>query len=213
MFVIDFDDTLFETQMLKKLRVEATGTVGVPATVYEETYKQARNSADGLFTYSNKIHTGVISNLGYDSDVVTRALEQTTKPEKLKSLLVSGAEDFLQYLRDHRQTMILLSLGDPDFQELKVVGSGIHKYFDRTFMVQDSKEHVMNELFDHIEDEDVWFINDKVEETKKLCDNFDKLIPILKVSPTIPIEEYKLSGMKYFFTFHEIKNYVSGIIK
>lgn len=213
MFVIDFDDTLFQTHKFKQMRVGALKSAGVPSSVDDEIYKKARNSPDGMLTYSNIRHAEILASYGYDYDKALYVLEKTTEKEVLAGLLADGAKEFLQYLRDQGQTLVLLSLGSSEFQELKVRGCGVHELFDRMFMVHDTKEHILNELFEHIGDEAVWFVNDKIEETKKLCSKFFKLKPILKVSQLFPIDEYINSGMKYFNNFNELKEYVSGEIK
>ena len=89
------------------------------------------------------------------------------------------------------------------------MGSGVREYFDRVFMVQDSKEHIIQELIDVGEkEEEIWFINDKVGETKLIESKFPNMNIVLKKSAAILEEEYLQSSLLYFKTLTEIYDYI-----
>jgi hypothetical protein len=151
---------------------------------------------------------------------VLKVLEETTG-EKLQEFLFSDTIDFLEKLKIFGKSMILLSLGEPSFQELKVKGSGIALYFDRRFMVRESKEEAIQELIDISEVSaqggsalggDVWFVNDKVEESLLVKNKFSKLNVVLKKSESISEEEYLQSNLPYFKTLTEIYEYIRQTI-
>ena len=104
--------------------------------------------------------------------------------------------------------MILLSLGDPNFQELKVRGTGVENYFDRMFMVQEKKEEVIAELLAHHSPTEYWLINDKVDETKKIVQSFPEIRVALKRSSRIALADYEESGCQHFETLTEIQTYI-----
>ena len=210
MFIIDFDDTLFNTRGkggFKEARNAELAKFGVGEEIYKETYLEARNHADGRCLYSNERHAEALSQRGFDKQVVLGALEKTTG-ERLKDFLALGAIEFLEDLKKFGQPMILLSLGDPEFQYLKVRGCDIEKYFDRTFMVTRKNVEVLEELFSHVHDDEIWFINDKVDETKELHKRFPEMKVILKVSTSISLEKYKKSDLPNFETLKGISEYV-----
>ena len=209
MIIIDFDDTLFNTHKFKKDRLEALKDVGVSEEVYWETYLKARNSNDGLFTYSNERHANVLEASGFEKEKVLEALEKTTSGLALKNTLSTGAESMLKEFKQKFSTVILLSLGDPAFQELKTKGAGISEYFERIFFVDDSKEHVMKNLLENHKPEQVWFVSDKVSETKKIVEQIPEIKSVLKVSKNIDISEYENSGLPFFQTLEEITKYVT----
>lgn len=209
MIIFDFDDTLFDTHSHKDLRHRALRTLGIDEETYKRTYLLARNTPDGLCTYSNKRHAEMLEVEGYDEDTAFRLLEDTTTPARLSSLLLPGARALLERMKSVGKTLVLLSLGDPSFQELKVHGSGIALFFDRVFMVDDTKEHVLRELFSVVAESSAWFINDKVKETAKLRAAFPDMKIVLRQSPNIPAQEYEESGLPYFKTLHEIETYVA----
>lgn len=211
MFVIDFDDTLFDTQRFKDERFTAMQALGVTAEEYWDTYYQARNDADGFFTYNDSRHADFLGEIGYDQDQVLDALSSTTS--RLKDFLPEDTFSFLDAVKEiSNQTgapMILLSLGDPMFQEIKTKGTGVHEYFDRTFMVDEKKHEILAELFESFAENETWFINDKVRETIDLMHSFPAMKPVLKKSPKIDIREYTDSGFPFFNTLAEIQAYVT----
>ncbi|MBT3817143.1 MAG: HAD family hydrolase [Candidatus Magasanikbacteria bacterium] len=206
MYIFDFDDTLFNTQAFKHARLQVLKKIGVSEELYKETYVKARNDADGDFVYSDKRHAQMCALHGIDEEKAYEALHSVTK--RVKDFLFEDAIDVLGQVKKLGKPMILLSLGDPDYQEVKVKGSGIHDYFDRVFMVKRSKENVIKELLDsHKKQEPVWFINDKIEETQDIVSQFPQLQVVLKVSKSYPIELYKISGLPYVQTLKEFLSY------
>ena len=66
MFIVDFDDTLFDTHAFKEARLLAVQRTGVSEEEFWHTYREARNSTDGLFTYSNERHAAILAARVYD---------------------------------------------------------------------------------------------------------------------------------------------------
>jgi phosphoglycolate phosphatase-like HAD superfamily hydrolase len=207
MFIIDFDDTLFNTHDFKKSRVSALATIGVRENDYQETYIEAQKKSD-LFSYSNERHAELLAIRGYSKERVLKTLEETTG-SRLREFLFPDTVEFIRKVKQMGVPVVLLSLGEASFQELKVKGSGIHEYFDRIFMVQESKEYVVQELVDggYVEDS-IWFINDKVGETLLVKNRFPNLQIVLRKSESIREEEYIQSNLPYFTTLIEIYDYI-----
>ena len=204
MFIIDFDDTLFDTQAFKEARLKALKKFGVSTELFWTTYKKARVNNDGVFTYSDIIHAQILGSAGYSETEILKAFKNVNK--KIKSFLMKDTEDFLKFLKTFKQPLILLSLGETGFQELKVKETGIDKYFDRMFMINKSKGQVLQELIKA--GQDYWFINDKVDEAQQLKISFPNLQIVLKMSEAFPREVYSKSGLPHFPTLAEIQNYL-----
>ncbi len=174
MFILDFDDTLFNTHAFKQI------LPSLQADLYKER-------------------------------------------EKIKPLLLPEAISFLEFLQNTNQPLILLSLGEAGFQKAKIDITGIAKFFHSIHITADAKELAVGAILNEFKPdfakatpgkkEEAWFINDKIEETKKVIQEFPKLKPILKKSPRFSEEEYKSSLMPYFSTLTEIQQYVEQQIK
>lgn len=159
MFIIDFDDTLFNTHAFKSARVQAS-----------------------------------------------RDLDAS----EMKKLLFSDAVFFLHYLKTSKQKLILLSFGEFEFQNKKIDAAGIAGFFDEVIITPGDKESALEKILKQFHGEkEVWFINDKIEETKKIVQRFPQIKPLLKVSPKFPIEDYQKSGMPYFLSLVNIEHWIS----
>jgi len=209
MFIIDFDDTLFDTHGFKMARLEALKGLGVSEELYWQTYNEAYKDDNELSTYSDKKHAQVLSLHGFNEGEVFNKLDKISNQD-IKNFLIPEVFDFLEFLKQQKQPMVLLSLGDPDFQEFKTSKTGVSKYFDRTFMVDDTKKHVLEELFSNGCKQVVWFINDKPGETQRLLQEFPKMKVVMKQCSNFNKEEYQKLGLPYFKTLVEIKDYIEN---
>ncbi|HYE60030.1 MAG TPA: hypothetical protein VEA18_02510 [Candidatus Kapabacteria bacterium] len=207
MFIIDFDDTLFDTQRFKKARLDALLACGVSEAIFTESYIKARNNMTGAFTYSDRRHAEILAEYGFDEEKIYEAFMKITA--QLPSFLFPDTILFLEKLKTLQKPLILLSLGDSGFQETKVRGAKIHKYFDRRFMVSETKLSIMQHLLQQKQDEMVWFIDDKIDETREIAALCPAVHPLLKVSGSIPLPQYEASGMPYFANLLSIYDYVA----
>ncbi len=182
MFIVDFDDTLFDTQAFKQKRKQVLKDVGVTDIDYDTSYKKGYVSNDGVYKYSNKTHASALSDLGYNYDLVYNALKTTTTKKSLVSFLFDDTIFFINYLKSTNQKMILLSLGGASFQQLKSEGSGIIDFFDDVFFVNCKKHLIIKDILAKYKSNNaIWFINDKLQETKEIDDLYgDQLSTIIK---------------------------------
>ena len=152
----------------------------------------------------------------FDTDSLKKILAQSRQPEEkeLKELLFSDAPAFLHYLKTTNQKLILLSFGEFSFQSKKINATGIAKFFDEIIITPDGKELAVEKILKQFDDEkDVWFVNDKIAETKKILEHFPDLKPVLKKSPQFADEEYCSSLIPCFDTLTQIQQYVEQHIK
>lgn len=165
MFIIDFDDTLFDTHSFKKILPDLS------ADLYQES-------------------------------------------EKIKKLLFPETIFFLEFLKQTNQPLVLLTLGEDNFQKMKIDITGISTFFDLVCITADNKEEAVGEILNQFQNEEnIWFINDKIEETKKVIQFFPHLKPVLKMSPRFSLREYEKSLMPYFSSLTLIQQYVQQQIK
>jgi phosphoglycolate phosphatase-like HAD superfamily hydrolase len=207
MFIIDFDDTLFDTQRYHRARYEAVADLGISPEVYWQAYSETRLDSEGNFIYNDDRHSDSLGSKGFDSKEVAARFKLLA--EKMKDFLFPDAHDFLNDIKKFGAPMFLLTWGCPEFQRFgKVEPSGIAHYFDEVFYTRAPKERHLKDFFEKNEVDKTWFINDKPEETVRLSKQFTQLKPILKFSPLFSDNDYKNLGIPYFRTLTEIKEYV-----
>jgi len=180
MYIIDFDDTLFNTQLFKQKRKEAIVSLGISPEDYELSYIQGYVTEQGEYCYSNQSHATALAALGHNFDDVYQALQVTTISKNLQSYLFDDTIFFLEYLKNKNKKLILLSLGAHSFQQLKSQGSGVLGFFDDIFFVQKKKEEVILEILNKHQYDDIWFINDKIEETTTIVEKHKNIKAVIK---------------------------------
>lgn len=209
MFIIDFDDTLFNTRPgFADARVKALSALGVSKDQYLATYLKARNDANGLVNYNDRRHAQMLALEGFDEEKIFEAFQSTMTPERLKEFLFPDTISFLEKIKSYGEPMVLLSLGDAEFQSIKLKRLGLERYFDRVFMTSEPKTTVMAEIIHGVSDTSIWFINDKPEETKELVQFFPKIKPLLKQCSRFSESEYKALDLPYFKTLTGIQNFI-----
>lgn len=211
MFIVDFDDTLFDTNAFKQARFEAVGRLGVSEDEFWESYRRARHSPDGRMTYSDERHAELLGEMGYNKDEVASVLIETHR--EIGQYLFPDALDFLAWLRREHRPVILLSLGNPGFQEMKTKGTGVDRLVDRVSIVHDTKRHVLEEfLGGRSADESVWLINDKIGETQDLLRHFPEMQAVLKQREDTDPKTYKELTIPSFETIAQIRRYLETVL-
>lgn len=209
MFIIDFDDTLFDTAKYKKAKVQSLLDIGVSEEDFWKSYERARNAGEQV-VYNNTRHAKELEKEGYAFEQILEVL--STVDESLYEFVFPDTLDFLFSMQESGREMILLSLGEESFQRKKVESAGIQDFFDEIHFVSDSKHAVIEKLLSRVQEDFAIFINDKVKESLSLQESFPTLHSILKVSATIAIEEYEDSFLPYFYSLEDVQNYVKTIL-
>lgn len=206
MFIVDFDDTLFDTNRYKHERLLAVIKCGVSEELFQKTYRSSRQNSSGIFVYSDEVHADALEKEGFEKSKILNAFSSVNKV--LESFVFSDTIFFLTELKKTGQPLVLLSLGNPETQEMKVKGSGIHDFFDRVFFTESSKISTLHEIVDHHSKTKIWFFNDKIEETVSIQKEFPFLNSALIQSPLFSRCDYEHCGFPFFSSRKELLNYV-----
>ncbi|MBI4992629.1 MAG: hypothetical protein HZC26_00615 [Candidatus Magasanikbacteria bacterium] len=205
---VDFDKTIFDCYKFEKDIWAVFERQGVKYEDYSATYKKSLCTiSSDLFDYNFQEHIKFLQELGYKfgKEVETELGELLDK----NNYLFPDTEEFLRFLRENTQKMVLLTAGDDEFQKIKIEKTKLGCWFDDVRVVLGHKEDF---LADKIKPGDsVFFVNDSLRENLIIRDNFPEILIVTKFnSVRYTIAEAEKSGIPFFNTLKEIKNYVAG---
>lgn len=166
--IFDFDDTLFKTHNLKKTIFTKMESLGIPSEIIKNTYEISKKK----FThYTPDNHIRTINDTGFFNIKEKQASE--INAIDFTSHKIDDVYNTLLVL-SQKHHLILLTIGDKDFQKLKIHKSGLHSLFHEIHIINDKKEDfILSQNFTG----DVCFINDKESENKIIR----KMFPNIKV--------------------------------
>ena len=203
--IIDFDDTLFDTVSMKEDLLALFARFGMSAEKFWETYRASYFRND-LASYNLWHHVDIacqqFSNLDKKS-----LLTEAEAFFKNGRYLLAGVMDFLNELRNLGVPLILLSLGDAEFQKQKVESVGVAKFFNEVIFTGRKKVDAIQPLIKEANG-DIIFINDKINETREVVALSIQIKPILRVKNGVEMFDYKQSGWPFFQTLSEIALFI-----
>ena len=211
MFIIDFDNTLFNTNLLVERIMQVFKDSGIDEIETLRSYRLSCYGEHGNnFGYSFANHLKVLSQDKYDTKLVE---ENLSKLLNTNDYNFDGVEEFLSFCRQKTDLMVLLTLGDNQFQRQKLANSGLEKFFDKIIIdnLSQKEKHVAQ-----ITDSKTpfYFINDNLIENRKIKDTLPNLDIVSKVNlKKFSVQDYIDSQLPYFNTLSEIKNYVANQLK
>lgn len=161
--IFDFDDTLFNTKKLKEDIFNQLASHGIGKTMIEKTYKECRSS------YCLTRHIQILKE---NDSHIPDSIHNWFSNFNLENYLFSKTINNLERLSQNN-CLILLTKGDKRFQNIKIKGSKISKYFKEIHITQKNKEEFLkNKKYMH----PIYFINDKKSENEIIKNKFPKMI-------------------------------------
>ncbi len=208
MFIIDFDDTLFDTRVgYEKARVKSLNKLGISKKQYRATYLQVRAQGKRI-VYNHFLHARALARLGFEEKKVYAVFKKFESKKFLQKFLFNESITFLKQLQKFGEKMILLSAGDKKFQAAKFKALRLEKYFNDIVIASTNKGKVLRKIIKTISKEKIWFINDKVAETLELKKRFSRPSYLLKRAKIYPLKDYQKSGLPYFTNLIDVYEYI-----
>lgn len=179
--IFDFDNTLFDTESLKTALYDiAEQYAQLPKGEGKGIYQAARDDGEKI-QFTLKRFVAVIA-----AEMEQKALEipEDLHRQILHALeshmrLYDGALQLLEYWRAQDVQLYLLSLGVPDWQNHKVVISGVKPYFEQNIVyterIQKGKVEALHDILGVGKGRGALLINDKPDETGKILHEFPDL--------------------------------------
>lgn len=161
--IFDFDDTLFDTQLLKEKIFNKLIENGVPKDIIHQSYKDSQKIL-GIYSLDN--HIKILKDL-YNIDI-EQNLNDWIKNLNIESHIFPEVNALLKNLCG-KHNMILLTLGDQDFQSFKIGQSKISHYFNEIHIINYDKELFLRRIDSN---QEIYFINDKESENESIKNNF-----------------------------------------
>ncbi|MCC6323225.1 HAD hydrolase-like protein [Candidatus Nomurabacteria bacterium] len=157
--IFDFDDTLFDTKRFNNDVIERFVVYGVDEGLARQAYHDTKIQTGN---YNLADHINIIQNL--NNTEIPKDFHDWFESLDLTSYVLPQSTEMLNNLaQDH--TLLLLSKGKDDFQNLKINRSNLAKHFNEIHITPDEKEIF---LTDKIFNDKVIFINDKENENNKI---------------------------------------------
>jgi len=222
---IDWDDTLFDSHRLKMEADSLLVRHGIdPVAASKSIAEEVSKGNLSLDTYFPEWFAGTLEKCGYaDKATGSRILEEYRSMMRDSSrFLPYSSQVFIENLRRHLDIEpTIVTYGDDEFQWEKIKNSGLLKTIDpeRIFVTQKDKASFIREnLIPKLDGDLVYFINDKIGESKKVQDDLN-IKSLLKVPPYVErdqgghyarhnLKDYTNSGLPYFSDFSDMFFYI-----
>lgn len=166
LFIFDFDDTLFDTQSLKEDFFNMLASFDLPKKEIQSSYKKFMDENRGLYIPNNHLEK-LLTEFKLKENFKNETLSWLQNLDFKKYVFIETMETLEKISKTNK--IILLTKGDEEFQKLKIENCGLKKYFDEIHIVKNNKEDfVRNQNYSG----EIYFINDKESENKKISDEF-----------------------------------------
>lgn len=205
LFFIDFDDTLFDTDRLKKYLVRIFEKNGVNKQEFQDSYNILRNEKDLKYNPYRQIDLINIDDINRENLLNDLNLLF----EDSHDLVFSDSIDFLNNIKKMGGKLVLISFGDESFQNIKIDSSGLTKYFDEIIITNKAKIDLIISRDDLDFYDEIFLLDDHpifIDEALKAVNN--KTIPLYKKINIIRINRggRKYSNIETSFIHEEYSN-------
>lgn len=202
---VDLDDTIFDTRRFKEDIYNVFKSSGISREDFSVAYKRAAEKPEfGYFRYTFEGQIQAVRDAGFKvADEALKSLQDLLK----NNYLISDVKDFLKYLKSIKVKLILLTAGVPEFQSAKIESIKIADYFDEMIKIEGGKNLVLKPFVEA--GDKIAFINDNLKENIMIKNSFPGVTVLTVFNPSYWTEkDCQASGLPYFKTLSEIKNYV-----
>jgi len=171
--IFDLDYTLLDTVKFKDALREAVTSLGVSAERYEETYKQIVKREGRAYDYDPDAHLEALrADFGKPEAIVEARARIDGVLARTEEFLYPGSVEMVRKYRDAGARVVLLTMGNEQWQEAKAKHSGLAELFDRVVTVGKGKSEALRGFA--LEDSEVIIVNDNGSEMKEMMGEVDK---------------------------------------
>lgn len=195
---IDFDDAIFYTKAFKDGLIGVFRKNGVPEKDFLRTYKELPGAAgNGLSKYDPYKQIKFLEKeLGVNGKKIKGDLDKFLK--NCKNYVFGDIEPFLK--KTDKKNLYLITFGHTGFQDKKIEGCGLKKYFKKVVVTDKIKSGVIGRFSS--EKEVFAFIDDRIEQVDAVKKKFKECITFF-----VKRKEGRYKDKKTKYADHEVKNF------
>ncbi|MFA5927390.1 MAG: HAD family hydrolase [Patescibacteria group bacterium] len=168
---IDFDGTIFDTDSFKALIWSTLAKSGFSYSNIEKAYEIACSD----YRYSPVKQLDLLSEMELGDRATAHYLLQRLY-HQAKDMIFEDAIQFLRAVDREKFGLYLLSMGDKDFQRVKIVSSSISHYFDNVYLTDEQKWLYLDELVG--QSDPFIFIDDRGDSVQNVAKKFANSLAI-----------------------------------
>lgn len=175
---LDFDDTIFNTNRFKRDYLRAFFAYGITEEEYNDALSADNDEIRGVLKRYDPEKQ--IRNLEANKGISLGALRDDIA-RFLKDLERYVFDDFYHFSRCFaREDLYLLSFGDRTFQESKVRGAKVNKYFSEVIITETSKGSELWKVLENAKHDggEIAFIDDRPDQLMEVRREVKNIIPI-----------------------------------
>jgi FMN phosphatase YigB (HAD superfamily) len=154
--LMDFDDTVFNARKFKQHLFYVAERYGMSDIESLYTVARAKDIPFSLKAFISEAveHSGMDKAIGLDKiyEEVMAVCESCVNEEVLRVVESVG-----------KHNCIMVTQGDKEFQEDKIVRSGVKDYFSQVIVVPKTKKDVIEEICQRYSSQDIIFADDKAQ--------------------------------------------------
>lgn len=212
---LDFDRTLFDTERFKIALAKSLRKHGIAPEIWWETYKcSIPRSLQRYQIYRPEIHAKLIQKItGVKKEAILnsfhKVISQTSK------FIFKETKPVLEFLKNKKYTLCLVSFGNKPHQKEKIKNSGIVKYFDKIIISQKPKASIKfpelysTKLRNHTKVRKIIFIlvDDNILEIENLYKKYKNKICLVWLNrenkkTKLPISIIQIKNLKSLIKLH-----------
>ena len=178
--VFDLDDTLIDTQMIKRILFDYAGSLGCSEKQIKSMYVEIRDKGFTLEKYASVL-----------ADIAHRPIQEILAEIRAEimnyrdELVYKDAVDFLELCKRMGIKLHLFTFGSSVWQAEKIEFLGLKKYFDQTVSTNNEVKGKMEELSKIVgkgdgDGDDIVLFNDKLKEIVAALERYPKMTAYLR---------------------------------
>lgn len=161
--IVDLDHMLLNTELLKLKMFEQVEPMGVDKELFDKTYQDTVTAHENRYAYDAPTHAEKLA-LGLGKPELAQEIIKKLNDAvgQTENLVYEDVPEFLTNAKGAGAVIILLTRGNPDWQNKKIEVTGLRKHVDRVVIAPESKGEVLRSQLRP--DQNTFFITDNADE-------------------------------------------------